>query len=252
MDSLVEYFRHNTKNRLHKWMNYFEVYETFFSRFRGTDVHFLEIGVSHGGSIQMWKEYFGPEARIFGVDIDPACRALEDEQVKIFLGDQANRSFLINLKRDIPRVDILLDDGGHTMQQQRATFEVLYPHIAANGLYLREDLCTSYWGAYGGGYKSRHSFIEYTKNLIDQLHAWHSEEPKRLQVSDFTRSTLAIHYYDGIVVMEKRQMSVPHNEMSGEIELPLNPPPPPGLPLWKRAFRKVNRMSSRPGTGKHF
>jgi hypothetical protein len=245
MNSLLEYFETNTRNRLHKWMHYFEVYEEFFSRFRGTDVHFLEIGVSHGGSLQMWKEYFGSKARIFGVDIDPACKAVADEQVRIFIGDQADRSFLAGLKEQIPRVDVLLDDGGHTMDQQRVTFEVLYPHIAVNGLYLCEDLCTSYWGSYGGGYKARQSFIEYTKNLIDQLHAWHSEDPDRLQVTDFTRSTHAIHYYDGIVVLEKRDMSVPHHEMTGEVVLPLHPPAPPGLPFWKRAVRKVRRGFTR-------
>jgi hypothetical protein len=242
MDSLLEYFQNNTKNRLHKWIHYFEVYEHFFARFRGTDVHFLEIGVSHGGSLQMWKEYFGPKARIFGVDIDPACKAMEDEQVKIFIGDQADPRFLADLKGHVPRVDVLLDDGGHTMDQQRTTFEVLYPHVAVNGLYVCEDLCTSYWPTYGGGYKARHSFIEYTKNLIDQLHAWHSEDPKRLPVTVFTRSTRAIHYYDGIIVLEKRPILAPHHEMSGTIDLPLHPPPPPGLPLWKRAYRKLRRI----------
>jgi cephalosporin hydroxylase len=168
----------------------------------------------------MWKDYFGSKARIFGVDINPLCRQFEEDQVTIFIGDQANKTFLSGLKREMPRLDIVLDDGGHTMEQQINTFEVLYPHVSANGLYLCEDTHTSYWKRYGGGYRNPGSFIEYSKNLADALHAWHFENAGEHDVSEFTRSTYGLHFYDSILVMEKRPIPRPVARQVGKRTLP--------------------------------
>src|SRR2546425_5089317 len=165
-NDLETFFRANDGRMLHKWLHYFEIYDRHFSRYRGTDVHVLEIGVSHGGSLEMWKSYFGPSARLFGVDINPDCKRLEDERTSIFIGDQSDRAFLRKLPRKIPKIDILIDDGGHTMAQQISTFEELFKFVDANGIYLCEDVHTSYWREYGGGYKRKGSFVEYSKNFI--------------------------------------------------------------------------------------
>ena len=70
-NDLEKYFTDNTGGLINKWKHYFEIYERHFSRFRGTEVNILEFGVSQGGSLQMWKEYFGPDCMVFGVDINP-------------------------------------------------------------------------------------------------------------------------------------------------------------------------------------
>ena len=184
MNDLQRYFESNTRNRVHKWTHYFEIYDQYFSRYRGTDVHLLEIGVYHGGSLQMWKEYFGKEARLFGVDIIPYCKKFEEEQITIFIEDQNDKNSLRRLLEQVPRLDIVIDDGGHTMEQQINTFEVLYPRLTPTGIYMCEDLLTSYWRAYGGGYRRHNTFIEYSKNFIDYIHAWHSEDTQKLNVSD--------------------------------------------------------------------
>jgi len=139
MNDLEKYFKENTDRSIHKWQHYFDVYDRHFSRFRGTDVHVVEFGVSEGGSLQMWKEYFGPNCKIYGVDINPYCKELEEDRIQIFIGDQEDRNFLRSLASDIPRIDILIDDGGHRMQQQINTFEELFPSIDSNGVYLCED-----------------------------------------------------------------------------------------------------------------
>ena len=74
MNELEKYFFSNTGNLIHKWRHYFEIYDRHFSRYRGSDVHVLEIGAYQGGSLQMWKHYFGPSAQIYGVDINPECK----------------------------------------------------------------------------------------------------------------------------------------------------------------------------------
>ena len=145
MNDLETCFRQNTGRLIHKWEHYFEIYDRHFSRFRGTDVHVVEFGVSQGGSLQMWKNYFGPACMIYGIDINPHCEMLAEDQVKIFIGDQEDRGFLRELAGKIPRIDILIDDGGHRMRQQIATYEELFPHVHENGVYLCEDMNTAYW-----------------------------------------------------------------------------------------------------------
>ncbi len=216
MNDLEKYFSSNTGRLIHKWQHYFEIYDRHFSRYRGTDVHIVEFGVSQGGSLQMWRNYFGPQAKIYGVDINPDCAKLEEDGVKIFIGDQESRPFLRSLMQSIPKIDILIDDGGHTMKQQINTFEECFPHIEKNGVYLCEDLHTSYMRKWGGGYKKQGTFIEYSKKFIDSLHAWYSEEPEQFTVSDLTRTTHSLHYYDSILVIEKMPIEKPVDVKTGQ------------------------------------
>lgn len=219
MNYLEKYFYNNDDGRLiHKWIHYFEIYDRHFKKFREKEISILEIGVSHGGSLQMWKNYFGEKAKIYGVDINPHCKNLEEENIEIFIGSQSDRKFLRELKKKIPAIDILIDDGGHTMKQQIVTFEELFGHIKPNGVYLCEDLHTSYWLKFGGGYRRRGTFIEYTKGFIDSLNAFHSEESS-LKVNSFTKSVHSIHYYDSVIVIEKREIEKPQHLQFGNKSL---------------------------------
>jgi len=192
MNDLEKYFRANEGRLIHKWIHYFDVYDRHFSRFRNKEITILEIGVSQGGSLQMWKDYFGPKAKIYGIDVNPQCKALEEENIKIFIGSQSDKKFLEEVKRKIPQVDILIDDGGHTMKQQIVTFETLFEHVKDNGVYLCEDLHTSYWLEFGGGHKRKGTFIEYSKDFVDVINAYHSRQ-KSLQVTGLTNWIDSVH-----------------------------------------------------------
>lgn len=246
MNDLEKYFTENTGRLVHKWRHYLEIYDRHFARFRGTDVHLTEFGVSQGGSLQMWKHYFGPRAKIFGVDINPHCRQLAEPQVEIFTGDQCDRKFLKSLTVQIPRVDILIDDGGHTMEQQIATFEELFPHVDTHGVYVCEDLYTSYWPQWNGGYHHAGTFVEYSKNLIDRINAWHSVEPARLNVCNFTKSVHSLHFYDSMLVIEKRPIGKPGDCKSGLATVPdFNPPARPAPSIWHRVKTRLKKRSAR-------
>jgi 23S rRNA U2552 (ribose-2'-O)-methylase RlmE/FtsJ len=216
MNDLERYFRQNNKRLIHKWVHYFDVYDRYFNKFRNKEIVIVEIGIYQGGSLQMWKNYFGDKAKIYGIDIEPRSKEMEEENIKIFIGSQSDRNFLREIKKEIPKIDILIDDGGHTMNQQIVTFEELFDHVKEDGVYLCEDVHTSYWLNFGGGYKRRGTYIEYSKNFIDQLHAYHSEQ-KSLQVSNFTSSVESIHYHDSIVVIEKRKHDKPFDEKTGNM-----------------------------------
>ena len=215
MNELRDYFEHNEKRLINKFDHYFDVYDRYFNQYRNKKITIVEIGVYQGGSLQMWRKYFGPEATIWGIDIDLRCKQLEDENTHILIGSQEDPQFLRSIVDKIGPIDILIDDGGHTQDQQIVSFEELYKHIKIGGLYLCEDVHTSYMNAYGGGLKRNGTFIEYTKSLIDQLNAHYTEQPN-FMVDDFTRTTNTIHYYDSIVLFEKRAMVKPSSKMTGQ------------------------------------
>lgn len=196
-------------NRSFKWLNYFEIYNRHLAKYIGKEVTILEIGVNKGGSLQIWKEVFGSKARIIGVDITPECKMLEEEQIEIYIGSQEDREFLRALKKDIGRVDVLIDDGGHYMQQQIITFEELFDLVDENGVYICEDTGTSYNPTkYHSGYKKEGTWVEYSKNFIDYIHAFFSQE-KEFTVNEYSKSMHSIHYYAGVCVIEKRKMFSP-------------------------------------------
>lgn len=212
---LEAHFRANHGRLIHKWNHYFDIYDHHFSPYRKKPVTIVEFGVFHGGSLQMWKKYFGRKARIIGVDIDPRCAALTEPQVEIHIGDQEDRDFLRHVRELAGPIDIVIEDGGHTMGQQIATFEEFWPAVRDGGIYLVEDLHTSYWSDYGGGYKRPGTFIEYAKDLVDQQHAWHSHDETVLAPDEYTRSIRGMHVYDSVIVFDKGTVAQPSNEMTG-------------------------------------
>ena len=211
-----KFFISNKKNILNKWDHYFDIYERHFSRYKGKDIVLLEVGVSNGGSLNMWLDYFGENIKIYGIDIDPRCLEFKKNNVEIFIGSQSDKFFLEEIKNKIPKVDILIDDGGHSMEQQITTFNILFNHIKEDGVYLCEDIHTSYWLYFGGGFKRRGTFVEFSKNFIDQLNAFHSEQ-KQLRPNKFTHTVDSIHYYDSILVIHKKRKTPPKNIVSGKI-----------------------------------
>src|ERR1017187_1581521 len=223
MNDLQRYFESNTGRLIDKHTHYFDIYERYFANYRNTDVTFLEIGIYNGCSLQMWKHYFGPKAKIFGVDINPECKKLEEDQIEIHIGDQSDKGFLNRLIKQIPRPDIVLDDGGHFMDQQINTFEVLYPFVAPDGIYMCEDMHTSYWKNHGGGFKARGTFVEYSKYFIDYLHARQSANLQNSKLLDFAQSAFGLHYYDSILVIEKRLRVESKRRTTGKPSFPLDP-----------------------------
>lgn len=214
MSELKEYFYKNDSNLIEKWDHYFDVYSDVFEKFRDKPIILLEIGVNHGGSLKMWKNYFHPDSLIIGVDINPECKKFEENNVKIYIGSQSDRSFLNDLKIQIPKVDILIDDGGHTMNQQITSFECLFEHINNNGIYICEDVNTSYWPNWGGGHQISSTFIEYMKKKVDSINAWYSKEPNfKLDIYSYSISSIA--FYPGLVIIKKGIVTIPKSIRTG-------------------------------------
>ncbi len=206
---LYNYFINNKKNQIDKWIHYFNVYHNYLNKFRNTSFVFVEIGIQNGGSLQMWRDYFGEDARIIGIDIDERCRIMEKEGFEIWIGNQEDPAFWKKFRESVNKVDVLLDDGGHTMQQQLVTFEEMFPVISDQGCYICEDLHTSYMEYFEGGYRKKGTFIEWAKGLIDDMHAWHSQNLEIFPQTPYTQSLAAMHIFDSIIVFEKNKVLPP-------------------------------------------
>lgn len=127
------------------WVNnYCDFYESLLDPMRLTAKKVLEIGVWHGASLKMWRDYF-PNAHIYGLDVDD-CTRYDEERVTTIVGDQANRTDLLRViwKEIHPPLDLIVDDGGHTMEQQQVSLGALFQHVKPGGWYILEDLHTSF------------------------------------------------------------------------------------------------------------
>jgi predicted O-methyltransferase YrrM len=203
---LEQFFDAKTQGHgIWKWRHYFDIYDRHFRRFVDTEVNILEIGVYSGGSLEMWRNYFGPKAKIYGVDIEESCRSYSGDGVEVFIGDQEDRNFWSDFKQRVPALDLVIDDGGHQAIQQLVTLEELLPHLRPGGVYLCEDL-------HGG----MHSFVAYIHGLSHKLNDAEGtfgdeNDPERrlgCLASSFQEAVGSIHLYPFIAVIERNRWPV--------------------------------------------
>jgi len=202
--SLSEIVEQHTGRLIFKWDHYLPIYERYLGAYRHRPIRLLEIGVFHGGSLQMWKRYFGNDAAIVGVDIDPYCKEFADDGVEIEIGDQSDGYFWTKTVEKHADFDIIIDDGSHIASHQIAAFYNLWPHLRDGGTYLVEDCHTSYWPDYGGGIRTGNSFIDFAKLRVDDIHALWSRDGESLPANRYTLEIGAISFHDSVVVFEKK------------------------------------------------
>jgi hypothetical protein len=145
-----------------------EVYDRFFFPVRLEARKVFEIGILKGASLQMWRDYF-PNAVIYGVDIDDKS-SLNSGRIKTYVADQANRKQLqAMLDAAGTDFDIILDDGGHSMEQQQVSFGFLFRHVKPGGYYVIEDVHTSLYAIYKDSYGATESGENTTLAMIDHF-----------------------------------------------------------------------------------
>jgi hypothetical protein len=195
---LAAYFDDHTEGPgLWKWRHYFPIYERHLQRFIGQEVNLVEVGIYSGGSLDMWLDYLGPRAHIYGIDIEGACRAYESERIDIFIGDQGDPQFWRSFLEQVPRIDIVIDDGGHSAHHQIATLKAVLPVISPGGLYICED-------SHGGA----HAFHAFIDSFGHNLHVLSPEG----RPTSFQSHVASIHRYPYVTVIEKPPLPVPRFE----------------------------------------
>ena len=210
MKNLKRSFKSSPKYSI-KWSNYFEIYENLFKKFEKKKITLVEVGIGNGGSLFMWRNYFGKKAKIIGVELNPEAKKLEKNGFKIFIGDQSDPNFWKKFYKKVGKVDILIDDGGHTNLQQITTLMESINNINRDGMIIIEDTHTSFMKNKGFKNPSKFSFINFTSYLIEILHRRNPMINKKLNY--FSKSIHSIEYYDSITVINiaKNKLSYSKN-----------------------------------------
>jgi len=183
---LERYFDANLEGPgIWKWRHYFDAYHRHLGKLCAKPVSIVEIGIYSGGSLGMWRDYFGSDCTIYGVDIEPVCKAYESDGIHVLIGDQADPAFWERFRREVPPVDVVIDDGGHEAHQQVATLEALIGHIKPGGVYACEDI-----------HGENNPFGHYIAGLSQNLHAHRGE------TTPFQRTVESVHLYPYLTVLE--------------------------------------------------
>lgn len=207
---LLALFAGNEGPIVHKWHHYLPLYERYFQPYRHRPLRFLEIGVSKGGSLELWRRYFGPEATIFGIDINPECARFDGHAGQVRIGSQDDPAFLDAVVDEMGGVDVVLDDGSHIMAHIEASYRILFPRLSIGGLYMIEDLHTAYWEGWGGGLKAPANYFNTVRKMVDEMHGWYHGRG----APEGAAGIVGIHIHDSMAVLEKERVYKPvHSEM---------------------------------------
>jgi hypothetical protein len=199
--------------------HYTQIYSQYFADLKQKPITFLEIGIFRGASVKFWEQYF-PNADLHFIDCTSEYLQYQSQRSKYHFMDQTNRKALQDLGKSVGGFDIILDDGGHTMQQQIISFQSLFPYVKSGGMYIIEDLHTSYWSSYGGHgsienpKSGQDTAIDFCKNLVDDLNfrgarsgcADPNKFPEHLQSSltEYQAHIYSIHFYDSVCIIKKK------------------------------------------------
>lgn len=212
-----------------KWWHYFDAYEEQFSALAQRSregvldrpVRILEMGVWRGGSLDLWRQYFGPEAVIFGIDIDNVILSLGIDSAEVRVGSQTDEAFLRTVVEEMGGVDVVIDDGSHLSKDVIASLRILFPLLSDGGTYVIEDLHTSYWPSWGGGFRRKGSSIEALKGLIDTLHQPYYARSGGHEGLGIGRDSLrSVQFYDSVAVLKKRASAAPQPFRGGDHSRP--------------------------------
>ncbi len=209
MNKILKSFKSSPYSSI-KWNNYFEIYETILKKFVGKNVKLVEVGVGNGGSLFMWRKFLGKRAKIIGVELNPDAKKFEKKGFKIFIGDQSDPQFWKKFFKKIGKIDILIDDGGHTNLQQITTLMESIKNINRGGMIIIEDTHTSYMNYKGFKNPSKNSLINFSSNLIENLHRRNPMLKKTM--NDFSKKIFSIEYFDSMVLININKKKINYSK----------------------------------------
>lgn len=206
---------HATDKAAHGYITH---YQTHLQHLRSRRVKILEIGVGGyndpgqgGSSLRMWKDYF-PRGEIFALDIHDK-RSLQEDRIKIFIGDQSDAGFLDDFGKQHGPFDVIVDDGSHMSPHVITSFHALFPHVKPGGHYVVEDLFFSYDPEMGGSrddLNTAETSVGMLKTLIDDMQ--YKYIPGRQPVR-FGDQITGISFYPKICFIQKGDNSAPDTQV---------------------------------------
>ena len=181
---------------------FIEIYEEYFKTIKDKKINILEIGVDKGYSLRLWREYF-TAANICGIDLYKKNFTINN--VEILTGDQSDHSFLQTVVNKYHKFDIIIDDGSHLSKHIISSFKFLFPFLNDNGIYVVEDLQTSYQPRYGGSrinLNKKKTSMNFLKSLADSINYEHADKP--FFKKSFTDGKIkSVNFYQNIAFIKK-------------------------------------------------
>ena len=141
MESLSSIFERYDTDKKGSFHNYTRQYDSLLKEFRDKPIQILEIGVLNGGSIKAFREAFPLAKCLVGVDINAGFKVHEDVSNHIFIeiGNATEIHCIQTITKKYGTFDIIIDDGSHTNKDVITAFELLFPLLNDNGVYIVED-----------------------------------------------------------------------------------------------------------------
>lgn len=172
MESMNDIFNKHDTDKNASFHNYPRQYEPLLKQFRTQPIKYLEIGVFNGGSIKAFREYFQNATCILGLDINENCKTHEDTANNTFveIGNATDANFIQTITEKYGTFDIILDDGSHSNTDVIATFELLFPLLNDNGIYIVEDTICYKADCFINPIQKNH--LEYFYQYIPFLNQW--------------------------------------------------------------------------------
>lgn len=181
-----------------KYDTYFPVYEALLQKYVDREVTVVEVGVFNGGSLFMWRKFFGPKARIIGIDLNPDACEWEKHGFEIYIGDQSSDTFWIELFQKIGKVDVLIDDGGHTNRQQIVTSHYAIQNINDGGVLIVEDVHTNYFREFGN--PSNYSFVNFAHKIVDGVNS--RSYALRQTYAQYSSRVYSLSFFESMVAFQ--------------------------------------------------
>tara|TARA_B100001248_G_C27390884_1_gene462291 strand:- start:637 stop:1503 length:867 start_codon:yes stop_codon:yes gene_type:complete len=191
-NELIQFYLNSNHNGMTKFIHYLHQYKEYFEQLRNQKgkVKILEIGVFSGGSLQLYENFFGKDnVEIIGIDIDNDCINFENKNTNIEIGDQRDEQFLNKIINKYGSFDLILDDGGHLFEQQKVSFEILFPILEYGGIYIVEDIS--------------YRFISYACGLITEYNEFKIDRLKGISVSAVQQNIMKIEILPNCIVFKK-------------------------------------------------
>lgn len=147
--------------------NYLNKYEFFLHPWKDRDFTLLELGIFKGASLKMWHSYF-TKARVVGVDFDESCAQYAEDRVEVVIADLSLNETLEDLKKYKP--EIIIDDASHIWSHQIKAICALWDVLPHGGVYILEDLETSFsvyrFGNYDDATVSGYQFLQAVSTVV--------------------------------------------------------------------------------------
>jgi len=174
MEPLNEIFNRYDTDKNQRFHNYSRQYNDLLNKYREESVSFLEIGVYQGESLKIWHEVFPNSTKIVGLDVDPSCRQFEKQSKRTYveIGDATEKDFIDYVNEKHGPFDLVLDDGSHKNVDVINAFELIFPLLNDNGLYIVEDtICYKSPNPYYVNHRYP-NHLEYFARFIPFLNQW--------------------------------------------------------------------------------